>query len=83
MQQDVTKLVQKLSESTDASAQKSTKTPTVRLKNTDSTKTEKPKLGFSPLKLKIHKEASRYITIKEVDEEEKIQVKPPRVSVFK
>ena len=82
MQQDVTKLVQELSESTDAFAQKSTKTPTMRLKNTNSTKTGKPKLGFSPLKLKIHKEASRYITIKEVDEEEKIQVKPPRVSMF-
>ena len=63
-------------------AQKFIKTCKVQLKKTDSAKIAKSKLGFSPLKLKIHKEASSHITIKEVDEDEKIQVEPFKVSVF-
>ena len=82
VQQDVTKLVQEPSESTDVFAQKIHKGMQVRLKKTNFAKIAKHKLGFSPLKLKIHREASRHITIKEVDEEEEIQVEPPRVSVF-
>ena len=54
----------------------------MRLKKTNSAKTAKPKLGFPLLKLKIHREASRHITIKEVDEEEEIQVEPSKVFVF-
>ena len=62
--------------------QKSIKTCKVRLKKIDSAKIAKPKLGFSLLKLKIHREASRHITIKKVNEEEEIQVEPLKVSVF-
>ena len=82
MQQDVAKLDQEPSQSTNVFEQKSIKTCKVRLKKIDFAKTVKPKLGFSPLKLKIHKEASSHITIKEVDEDEKIQVEPFKVSVF-
>ena len=55
-------MVQEPSKSTDA--QKIHKDSQGLLKKTDFAKIAKPKLGFSLLKLKIHKEASRHITIK-------------------
>ena len=39
-------------------------------------------LGFFPLKLKIHKETSRYINAKEIPEEQKDSIEPSRPSVF-
>ena len=81
-QEDVAKLVQEPSEPTDMAAQKSTKANKVWLKNTDSAKPTRPRLGFPPLKLKINREASRHITAEEVNEEEKIQVEPPKPSIF-
>ena len=54
----------------------------MRLKKIDFAKTPKPKLGFFLLKLKIHRESSRHITIKEVDEKKEIQFEPSRVFVF-
>ena len=75
-------MVQKPSESIDWFTEKSTKTCKVLLKKIDFSKTTKPKLGFSPLKLKIHKKVSRHITTKKVDKKEEIQVEPLRSFVF-
>ena len=75
--------MQEPSESIDVFAQKFIKTCKMRLKKTDSAKIAKPKLGFSPLKLKSHRKVSRHIAIKKVDEEEEIQVEPSKVFVFK
>ena len=52
------------------------------MKKIDSAKPVRLKLRFPPLKLKINREASRHITAKKVNEEEEIQVEPPRPSVF-
>ncbi|XWS12682.1 hypothetical protein CRYUN_Cryun37aG0111200 [Craigia yunnanensis] len=81
-QKDVVKLVQESGEPTDIAAQKFTKAHKVWLKKTDYAKAARPGLRFPPLKLKIHKEASRHITTEEVNEEEKIQVESFRPSVF-
>ncbi|XWS36338.1 hypothetical protein CRYUN_Cryun20dG0076600 [Craigia yunnanensis] len=62
-QKDVVKLVQEPGEPTDIAIQKSTKAHKVWLKKTDSTKVARLGLGFSPLKLKIHREASRHIIV--------------------
>ena len=45
--------------------------------------TSKVGIGFSPLKLKIRKEASRHISVEEVHEEQMDSPKPRRNSVFK
>ena len=82
VQQDVAKLVQEPSESTNMFVPKSIKISKVRLKKIDSVKTTKPKLGFSSLKLKIHKEASEYITIKEINEKEENKINPLRAFMF-
>ncbi|OMO88399.1 hypothetical protein COLO4_20276 [Corchorus olitorius] len=45
-------------------------------------KPTKQGLGFSPVKLKIHKKTAAYITADEVDENDEIMVESPRISVF-
>ena len=75
-------MVQEPSEPTDIAAQKSKKANKVLLKKIDSAKPVRPRLGFPLLKLKINREASRHITVEEVNEEEEIQVEPPRPFVF-
>ena len=52
------------------------------LKKTNSAKVVKPRLGFSPPKLKIHRETSRHITIEKANQEAENQVKPLRSFVF-
>ncbi|OMO53362.1 hypothetical protein CCACVL1_28687, partial [Corchorus capsularis] len=39
-------------------------------------------LGFSPVKLKIHKKTAAYVTVDEVDENDESLVESPRISVF-
>ena len=63
-------------------APKSVKVHKVWLKKTNSSKIAKLVLGFSPLELKFHKESSRHIKVEEINEEEEIQVEPPRSSIF-
>ncbi|OMO94041.1 hypothetical protein COLO4_16538 [Corchorus olitorius] len=45
-------------------------------------KPTKQGLGFSPVKLKIHKKTAAYITADEVDENDESMVESPRISVF-
>ncbi|OMO68077.1 hypothetical protein CCACVL1_20095 [Corchorus capsularis] len=45
-------------------------------------KPSKQGLGFSPVKLKIHKKTATYITIDEVDENDESLVRSPRISAF-
>ena len=52
------------------------------LKKIDFAKAVRLGLRFPPLKLKILREASRHITVEEVNEEEEIQVESLRASVF-
>ena len=74
--------MQESSEPTNMATQKSIKAQKVWLEKANSAKATKSGLGLPPLKLKIHREVSRHITVEEVDEEEETQVKSPRPSVF-
>ena len=60
---------------------KSIKIHQVWRKKDDFIPTSRLGLGFSPLKLKIHKETSRYINVEEISDDGN-SIKPPRSLVF-
>ncbi|XP_017973021.1 PREDICTED: uncharacterized protein LOC108661358 [Theobroma cacao] len=81
-QEEVSKLVHKPSEPTKETSQNLSKNRKAWQKKTNVVKATKSGFGFAPLKLKIHKETSRYIMTEEVDDEEDTPVESSRLSVF-
>ncbi|WRX10057.1 Integrase [Theobroma cacao] len=81
-QEEVSKLVHKPSEPTKETSQDLSKNRKAWQKKTNVVKATKSGFGFAPLKLKIHKETSRYIMTEEVDDEEDTPVESSRLSVF-
>ncbi|XWS16710.1 hypothetical protein CRYUN_Cryun33cG0000600 [Craigia yunnanensis] len=81
-QEDVSKLTCKIEEPTEEKLIKPIKIHQVWRKKYALIPTSRHGLGFSPLKLKIHKKTSRYINVEEFFDDHGNSIKPPRSSVF-
>ena len=78
----MSKLACKTEELIEEKPTKSIKIHRVWRKKDDFIPTSRLGLGFSPLKLKIHKKTSRYINVEEISDVHGNSIKPLRSSVF-